>query len=505
MHTELTLQHPILPSWQDFSCQYPHLVSSVKEVFSACFEGHPLLAKPAVIYVGLSGGVDSVVLLALVKRYCDLYRLECCAIHVHHSLQASADDWEQFCRQLCLAWGVSFIVQHACIDLKQKRQRGLEAAAREARFQLFWRIVSEGSILCLAHHANDQAETVLLNLMRGSGVLGLAAMSECSIRQGRCILRPLFKQKRSEIEAFAGHYQLHWVCDPSNHQETIRRNYLRHQIVPRFEQIWPSMVNSITRASLHCQEATHLLDDLAKVDLVNLLDTAQPMRLNRAGLMALSLSRRKNALRFWFQQQKVGLPSERVMAEIEKMCQCDSLDYHACVRWGQVALRCYQEELRLDLNIVSTKEHLLAPISTEWVIDWMALEPIDGIEKQLEQTVSWLGGECRVRKVKGRGLSIHRWLQDGITYLSCILHTRPEGVAFQPSFSKHHTTLKKLFQQQKVPHWLREQIPYLSIAGVLVVIPKVSTEPGSRCCIAKGYEVLSADDVGLEFDFLPLK
>ncbi|HSP58901.1 MAG TPA: tRNA lysidine(34) synthetase TilS, partial [Halomonas sp.] len=198
-----------------------------------------------VVWVALSGGLDSSVLLTLATRACQRHPRALRAIHVHHGLQAAADDFEAHSRRLAAQLDVPLSVERVTVD--PGCGRGLEGAAREARYAAFARCVPVGETLWLAQHRDDQAETFLLAALRGSGVRGLAAMPAGRDWQGRELGRPLLGVSRAVLEAEAERLGLAWIEDPSNADLTLDRNFLRRRVLPRLESRWPQASASLAR------------------------------------------------------------------------------------------------------------------------------------------------------------------------------------------------------------------------------------------------------------------
>jgi tRNA(Ile)-lysidine synthase len=273
--------------------------------------------------VGLSGGCDSVVLLHLLTRLGYLGRLE--AIHVHHGLSPNADAWAQFCADYSARLGVPLTVRRVVVD--PSMGLGLEAAAREARYQAFAETAS--GCLLLAHHRGDQAETVLFNLLRGAGVTGAAGMpAERTFGKLR-LLRPLLDASRTDIEAYAGASGLSWVDDESNADTSLTRNFLRHDALLALNQRFPAAESSLAQAASHFSEAALLLDDLAALDW-------QQASENDAArlpvLKALSLPRLKNLLRYRLRQLGWQVPVTSRLDEFARQLQSAGPDRHPELR-----------------------------------------------------------------------------------------------------------------------------------------------------------------------------
>lgn len=262
-------------------------------------------------WIAFSGGLDSTVLLHLLARLRESHALPpVSAVHIHHGLQAVADSWLALCRVQCEALGVALQVRHVRVG----EGASVERAAREARYAAFSALLGEGEVLLTAQHRDDQAETLLLRLLRGAGVRGLAAMPASRPLGAGQLVRPLLGVSRGELEGWARREQLAWVEDPSNLDTRLSRNFLRHEIVPRLLQHWPSAVTVLARDAEQLAEADGLLGELAELDLAAARTPAEPPWLTLpslalAPLRALSVARQRNALRHWL--RALTLPPER--------------------------------------------------------------------------------------------------------------------------------------------------------------------------------------------------
>lgn len=251
--------------------------------------------------VALSGGLDSTVLLHLLARLSRQQALPpLSAIHIHHGLQAVADTWPEHCRQLCAELGVPLQVEFVQVD----SGASLERAAREARYAAFARRLAEGELLLTGQHRDDQAETLLLRLLRGAGVRGLASMPvQRPLGRGQ-LVRPLLQVPRAALEAYAREQALEWVEDPSNSDSRLARNFLRREVLPGLAPHWPQAAGNLARSAGHLREAQELLDELASLDL-GTADTDHEFAwlglpsLALAPLQVLSDARQRNALRHW--------------------------------------------------------------------------------------------------------------------------------------------------------------------------------------------------------------
>jgi tRNA(Ile)-lysidine synthase len=260
--------------------------------------------------VALSGGRDSVVLLNLLAQCLPPQQIQ--VVHVHHGLSPNADAWADFCQSLAAAYGLSIDIHRVKVD--KTTGKGLEAAARSARWDVFSQYPS--SVLALAHHQDDQAETVLFRLLRGTGVQGLAGMATLQTRQGQKIWRPLLDSSKQKLAAYAAAQSLSWIEDESNRDTHYARNFLRHDVFPGLLQRFPSAPNTISRLAEHAAEASILLDERAREDLAALAASANDdSAIELCAFLMLSTARQRNVLRYWLRQAGWQAPENHTLDE----------------------------------------------------------------------------------------------------------------------------------------------------------------------------------------------
>lgn len=294
----------------------------VEAAVAACLARQAIPAD-ALLLVGLSGGVDSIVLLRALLAVGRRPR----AIHVHHGLSRHADDWASHCQALCSEFGVDLQVTQVTVE--RGSADGLEGAARRARHDAYSR--ADGDWLLLGHHAQDRAETLLFNLVRGAGMRGVAAMPE---RRGR-ILRPLLGLTRLQIIDYAVNRGLRWVEDASNEDDRFSRNYLRHRILAPLEDRFPGVTTRLAGAGERFAEAVELLDQLAALDLGS-APAAFPLAVGT--LARLPEPRARNVLRMLLARAGIGIPSEARLAEALAQFLHAGCDRHPSVAFGAVRL-----------------------------------------------------------------------------------------------------------------------------------------------------------------------
>lgn len=274
--------------------------------------------------VGLSGGIDSVVLLHAARS---LPR-PVAAVHIHHGLSEHADQWGQFCQELCGQWQIELRIER--VDVERGSTDGLEAAARRARHHVYRRI--DADWILLGHHRGDRAETLMFNLLRGAGVRGAGAMPE---RSGR-LLRPLLQVGRADILDYALVHGLNWVEDQSNADTRFSRNFLRHTILPAIQHRFLAVEERLAGAAARFAEAADLLDDLARLDMREL---EQDFPVPVAHLAELPEPRARNVLRFLLSSHGIGIPSEERLAELLHQCLTARPDRHPVIVFGEHVLR----------------------------------------------------------------------------------------------------------------------------------------------------------------------
>jgi tRNA(Ile)-lysidine synthase len=363
-------------------------------------------APSAEIAVGLSGGVDSVVLLHQLK---ERPKARVRAVHVHHGLSPNADAWARFCAKLCKRLDVPLAIRKVKVV---RRGKGLEAAAREARYEAFRK--EKAGVIALAHNLDDQAETVLMNLLRGAGARGASGMPEHGRLGGKTLWRPLLGVPRSEIEAYARKHNLAWIEDESNADESLTRNFIRRSIGPLLEKRFPQWKQSLGRAARHFSKR-----EIGREDL----------------------------LRKYLQSRGLKAPSEAKLVEMLK--QLSSGGARTKLEHDGATLRVYRGALLPDSATPAEFS------SREW----------NG-EPRLKLPA--LGGELRFRKARGKGIALeHQPLS---------VRLRSGGERLQPDPGRPRRTLKNLFQEAGVPPWERERLPLLFSGDDLVWVPGVGID-----------------------------
>jgi tRNA(Ile)-lysidine synthase len=357
------------------------------------------------VAVGLSGGVDSVVLLHALSKKSAVK-----AVHVHHGLSPNADAWAAFCRKLCKRLGVALTVRRVKVA---RRGKGLEAAAREARYKVFSQVDSD--CIVLAHHLDDQAETVLMNLLRGAGRRGASGMLRESQFRGKTLLRPLLDVPRDAIVAYAREHRLAWIEDESNADESLTRNFVRRRLGPLLQQKYPKWRQNLARAARHFSRQDSKAQDL---------------------------------LRDFLKARGLRAPSEAKLVEMLK--QLTSQGSRTLIEHDGARLRVYRGR-------VVREEKAPSPV----------LKPVDW-KGEARLPIPELGGELRFRRVRGKGI-------DASTK-SLRVRLRSGGERLQPDPRRPRRTLKNLFQEAGVPPWERDRLPLIVSGDDLVWVPGLGVD-----------------------------
>jgi tRNA(Ile)-lysidine synthase len=277
--------------------------------------------------IALSGGADSTgLLLACARRWPGQVH----ALHVHHGLQAAADDFQRHCASLCAQLQIPLHTRR--VDARHASGESPEAAARQARYAALAELARAQGIadIALAHQADDQAETLLIALARGAGLAGLAAMPELALRAGLRYHRPLLTVAGAEIRAWLREQGVAWIDDPTNGDMRFLRNRIRAQLLPAVQAVFPHFRATFARSAGHAAQAQQLLEQLAAQDLQV---TGQPPRI--AALQTLARTRQANALRYWLAARHGCRPSAAQMEELlDQIACCTTRGHRVCIKLG---------------------------------------------------------------------------------------------------------------------------------------------------------------------------
>jgi tRNA(Ile)-lysidine synthase len=387
------------------------------------------------LIVGFSGGLDSSVLLHLLASYPSL-KQRLLAVHINHGLSPNALAWQEHCQKICTSLMVPFKAQSVLFN----RAANIEEEARTARFKAFSSLLNQDGCLLLGHHLDDQAETLLLQLIRGTGIDGLAGMSLFSSLTQGVIARPLLTSSRAQLHDYALLHSLQWIDDESNHDIGYSRNYVRHQIMPLLAKKWPGVVGNLARTAAHCQQAKANLSALAVVDCPELLNAQNSLHITP--LKILKEERIINVFRAWFKYNKIKLPSSAVFKRLIHELLRSSHDAVPLISWNDVCVRRYQDRIYLEKQAVEC-----ALDETDWTTFPHACSLTNELVLFATPAASGFNPP--------KGTPIKIGFRKGGEKI--VLHGQTKQ-------------LKKLFQQWNVPSWQRCRIPLLYINDQLAVV-----------------------------------
>lgn len=398
---------------------------------------------PATIWVAYSGGLDSLCLLVKVSQWLQqagvspnetLPKLK--AIHVHHGLQAVADDWVVHCESVCEKLSIPLVVKRVLVN--QKHSGGIEAAARAARYAAIYEEVAEGEVVALAHHAEDQMETLLFRMIRGTGIDGLAGMQSLIAKRGRYFWRPLLKESKQVLRSYVESHKLEWIEDPSNQDLSFSRNYLRSRVTPVIQERWPSAMASALRLSEHAAEAIELHQELAALDKSS--DSYESWdKLARASLLSLSVARQKNLIRHSIHTLDLAVPSEAQLEQIlqQMVAQHSST---AVVSWHGGEVRMHRQTLYFMLPLIPFED--------------------------VGTTIAWDGQQ--ELKIPSVGRLTATNLPAGTMFE---IRFRQGGEKIHPQHQAHNKLLRRWLQEWETPSWLRQRVPLIYYQGEFVAVP----------------------------------
>ncbi|MCX8960793.1 tRNA lysidine(34) synthetase TilS [Erwinia psidii] len=399
------------------------------------------------LLVAYSGGVDSSVLLhQLVLLRQQLPALHLRAIHIHHGLNPLADSWVSHCQRQCAEWQVLLEVVNVQVD---GREKGIEAAARAARYQAFLEHLQPGEVLLTAQHQDDQCETLLLALKRGSGPAGLSGMSARGLLGCHWHLRPLLACSRLELESWAAEHRLRWIEDDSNQDQRYERNFLRQAIMPLLSARWSHFPQAVARSASLCAEQEQLLDELLADSLITLMEEDGSLAI--APLAEMSHVRRSALIRRWIASHQGVMPSRDALLRIWQEVACSRDDAEPRLLLGKYEIRRYRNRLY-----------------------WLEVcQPVDNV------VIEWPATDTTVALASAGGWLLRREPSAMIVHDNATAiggkntMVRPAGchekvsVRFQAQGKFHivgragSRSLKKLWQELGVPPWQRGRIPMI--------------------------------------------
>lgn len=414
----------------------------------------------APLRLALSGGLDSALLLTLLAAD-PAWRHRLVAIHVHHGLSPHADTWMAFCQARCDELGVPLVTER--VLLARGTGESLEAQAREARYEVLRTRLPVGGVLLTAHHGDDQLETLLLALKRGSGVRGLGAMRPAQPFGEGVHLRPWLSFSRQQLAAAAQHAGIDWVDDESNGDARFDRNFLRLHLVPLLRERWPAILQTAGRSAELCAESSALLDEVAAEDLQR---ASCGEGLAIAALGAFSATRRHNLLRYWLRHCGASAPSREQLQRLWLEVACAREDANPCLSWDEWSCRRHDGALHL----LRRSEGEARPLAWQG-----SLQP--GLSLTLPEGL----GHLQLRETQGGPLRLPREGE-----LLSVRFDVPPGCRLHPEGRAGSRRLKKLWQEYGIPSWQRGRIPILYYGETPAAVLGVFICQGFICEAGRG-------------------
>ena len=390
-----------------------------------------------------SGGLDSHVLLHALAELKNTHQLDNIrAIHIDHGLQKESALWSQHCEKTANALNIPCEIIR--LNLQINEGDSIESVAREARYRALESVLQPNEILLTAHHQDDQAETVLLQLFRGAGVNGLAAMPESKAFAQSLLVRPLLEFSRQQIREYAEQHQLDYIDDPSNFDTDFDRNFLRHKVIPLLQTRWQGIHKNLNRVARLQAEAKYLLESSLQADLELLLDSNKALSIN--DLLPFDEVKQKAIIRLWLKQLGFKMPSEIKLKHIISDVIHAKQDASPCVDWDNVEIRRFQNRLYAVEK--------LANFDATAIIPWDTNQPlkITGIGKTLkpEQLGKWQDA-CQQ--------------SDQVT-----VRFRQGGERIRLHGHQQTASLKNLMQAANIPPWERKRIPLIYLENKLIMV-----------------------------------
>ena len=412
--------------------------------------------------VAFSGGADSTALLAALAQL-PSRRAQLRAIHIDHGLHADSADWSRHAARLARTLGVPFVAR--ATHVPRARGESLEAAARTLRYRLLGESLAAGEVLLTAHTQDDQLETVLLQLLRGAGVAGIAAMPEIAPFARGYLARPLLSRSGAELREWLRGERLAWIEDPSNADLALDRNYLRARVLPLIRARWPGAATTVARAARYAAEAQRLLDDLARADVGR---ASHGARLAVPALRALSPERRRNALRWWIASAGLQVPPARRLEEIAGPMLAARRDAQPLIEWPGARVERAAGLLELSAAGASGREAARAA-GGEIAWAWRAAP------------VCALGVDCGALAIRS---ARHGPLDTAALPDTLSVRWRRGGERLRPARGGPRRTLKSLLQEAHVPPAERVRLPLVFAGARLIAVADLWLDESVRATSA---------------------
>ena len=409
------------------------------------------------LVIAYSGGVDSQVLLhALTQlKHANEFKSSLIVCHVNHGLSDNAQAWQNFAEQECQQRNIPLKICQ--VNVKAKAQQSLEALARDARYSALHSVFEKPSAIITGHHSDDQAETFLLALKRGSGLKGLSAMASETANGKDLLVRPFLTITRAEIVSYAQQNNLNWIEDESNLDTRFDRNFIRKDIMPLLSKRWPSIVNTIKRSSEHCREGQLLLDELALEDLKSCQFKSKCLTVEP--LTKLSVARFNNLIRYFLAQYDCLMASTEQLKQLHLQLNAND-DKNPAVKLGEHYIRRYKEHLYLTADFQDVSQW---QINIENLNNQVDINLPDRMGKLTLTVANDRSEDECANKNSNENLVIPPTNSQQVTI--GFNHNNPNCL---PDYRNHSRQLKKVLQELNIPPWQRKRIPFLYYDDVLV-------------------------------------
>ncbi|WP_394176604.1 tRNA lysidine(34) synthetase TilS [Thalassotalea litorea] len=422
------------------------------------FLNRPEIAGKSLL-LGYSGGLDSQVLLHALTAVKAQNKItpNIRAIHINHGLSNNADAWQSFTKEQCATLNIPY--QAVRVDLTLQQGGGIEEKARNARYQAFAQNQGPNDLILTAHHMDDQAETLLLALKRGAGVLGLSAMQAIRTMPDVGVIgRPLLALSRRQLENYAEQHQLSWVEDESNQDLDFDRNFLRQQVLPIIHQRWQNFASSVSKSAQVLQQTQQLLEEVAQSDLL-LSNTEQAIALD--SLLALSKNRQLNALRYRFKQLQIRMPEQKQLLQALQQIETAAQDKNPQVKCANVILRRYQGHLYITRDYQDIK-NWSKQLELKHNCESHDIDLPDGLGTIRIETLAHDSEhvEALTASAEHAETGVTQFIQvpfDANISLRCH-HDNP---VCKPQDRAHSRPLKKILQERGIAPWLRSRQLYI--------------------------------------------
>ncbi|MCN4143803.1 MAG: tRNA lysidine(34) synthetase TilS [Thiohalomonas sp.] len=431
------------------------------------------LAATEKYLIAYSGGVDSHVLLHLcaqLKNSPSGFEQSFSAVYIDHGLNPNAKKWGFHCQHICFELDIPLSIIE--VDASPENGQSPEASARSARYQAFSQLLDDNDCLLTAQHLDDQAETLLLQLLRGSGTKGLSAMPRIKLFAKGFLCRPILDYRKKDILDYAKQHQLDWIEDESNAEERFDRNYLRHTVLPLLEKRWPATQENFAKSAEVLAESQLLLDEMAYSDIRSLFFInangvtehdkllLEPMfkllKLSQISLQQQKipdhchhheLARLNNVLRYWINLNNLPMPSKKILEQIVSGVIQAKEDAMPLVSWRRDTFYCEVRRYRNKLYLLDASP-ITKQTQKQQLTKGQVLDLIDN-----KGSIEFLSANKVQRD--------HFFNREKLLSKKLTIGFREGGERFRRTVNGQSHALKHWFQEQAIPPWERDRMPLI--------------------------------------------